>query len=396
MLAASKRPEVMASAKLKIGLVADDTLDKPDGVQQYMLQIGGWLSRQGHEVHYLVGQSSRTDLPNVHSLSRNIPVSFNKNKLSVPLPANNRVLKKLLRTEQFDVLHVQMPYSPLLAGKLIKYAPSRTAVVGTFHILPFSGLERVATRALGLVLRRTLRRFDGIVAVSEPARQFAKSSMGITADVLPNVVDVEWYQQHIPTTKSSTGKLRIVYLGRLVARKGPLQLLKAVATLPTKLQANLEVIIGGKGPLLEELQQYVQSAGLKDIVTFAGFVADDDKPAFLNAADLAVFPSTGGESFGIVLIEAMAAKAGVVLGGNNPGYASVLAPWPEVIVEPDNTPVFATSLEWLLTNTAPRQRLYAAQQRAVTQYDVANVGPRLVQLYQKTVAKRRRQQDNVK
>src|SRR3990167_6303303 len=94
------------SQVLKIGLVVDDTLDKPDGVQQYVLLVGAWLSAQGHEVHYLVGQSSRTDLPNVHSLAKNVPVTFNKNKLTVPLPANKRRIQQLLEQEKFYILHV--------------------------------------------------------------------------------------------------------------------------------------------------------------------------------------------------------------------------------------------------------------------------------------------------
>src|SRR5579875_4032120 len=100
---------------MKIGMVLDDTLDTPDGVQQYVLQVGRWLSAQGHDVHYLVGATTRTDIPNIHSLSRNKQVRFNGNRMSMPLPASRKKLKQFLRTEQFDVLHVQVPYSPFMA-----------------------------------------------------------------------------------------------------------------------------------------------------------------------------------------------------------------------------------------------------------------------------------------
>src|ERR1700712_493953 len=98
---------------MKVGFVIDDTLDKPDGVQQYVLTVGRWLAQNGHQVHYLCGETKRGDIPNVHSLTKNAHVRFNGNQLSVPKPANAAKIRQLLDTQQFDVLHIQMPYSPL-------------------------------------------------------------------------------------------------------------------------------------------------------------------------------------------------------------------------------------------------------------------------------------------
>ena len=92
---------------MKIGLVLDDTLDKPDGVQQHVLTVGKWLSEQGHEVHYLVANTERKDIPNTHSLGRFINVRYNKNNVRTPLPANRNNIRALIRRENFDVLHVQ-------------------------------------------------------------------------------------------------------------------------------------------------------------------------------------------------------------------------------------------------------------------------------------------------
>lgn len=383
-------------AKLKIGFVVDDTLDKPDGVQQYVLLLGSWLRGQGHEVHYLVGESGRRDVPHVHSLSRNIKVKFNKNKLSIPLPANKKAIKDLLEAQQFDVLHVQMPYSPLLAGRIITAAPEHTAIVGTFHILPFSNLEKKATRLLGRMLRRTLQRFDTILAVSEPAAQFTAHAFGVTPQVLPNVVDLAHFQRslHAYQRADHHGKTTIVFLGRLVHRKGALELLKAVAALPADIRAQVDVRIGGKGALLPKLEQYVKETGMVNQVHFDGFVAEEDKPNFLHEADIAVFPSLGGESFGIVLLEGMAAGSGVVLGGNNPGYASVLAPFPGTLFDPKDTSAFAKLLQQYITDIPLQAQIHFEQQAAITQYDVATVGPKLVQIYEAAVAKRPTKQDN--
>lgn len=102
---------------MKIAYVLDDRLDKPDGVQQYVRDMSGWMRDKGHEVHYLVGNSPGATESNLHNLSRTVGVRFNKNRMRIPLPASKRAIKQLLDDERFDVLHVQMPYSPLwLAG----------------------------------------------------------------------------------------------------------------------------------------------------------------------------------------------------------------------------------------------------------------------------------------
>jgi phosphatidyl-myo-inositol alpha-mannosyltransferase len=112
-----------------------------------------------------------------------------------------------------------------------------------------------------------------------------------------------------------------------------------------------------------------------------GFVSERDKASLLASAELAVFPSLGGESFGIVLIEAMAAGAGVVLGGNNLGYKSVLGSWPSTLFDPRDTPAFSNCLQRFLDDEHLRAKVYAQQQTAVKQYDVHTVGNQVLQLY---------------
>lgn len=372
---------------MKIGFVLDDSLDRPDGVQQYVLTLGAWLVTQGHDVHYLVGETKRRDIPNVHSLARNIQVRFNRNGLSIPLPARMSAIKKLLARENFDILHVQMPFSPWLAGRVIKSAPQNTAVVGTFHILPFGKRERAGARLLGLVLRKYLRRFETIFSVSEPARDFAARAFHIKSDVLPNAVDIKRFRRARPI-KTNNG-LQLVFLGRLVRRKGCAELIEALSQLKDVPDYNL--IVAGRGPEEASLKRQVKSLGLENKVSFAGYVSEDAKPALLASADLAIFPSTGGESFGIVLIEAMAAGAGVVLAGQNPGYGSVLGSMLEVMIDPNR---FVRQLQEFMLSPARRNRTHEAQQRLVKDYDVAAIGAKLFAHYESAIAKRRRRGNN--
>lgn len=363
---------------MKIGFVLDDSLDPADGVQQYILTLGRWFREQGHDVHYLVGRTTRDDVPNVHSLSRTLSVRFNQNRMATPLPASSRKVSALLAREKFDVLHVQMPYSPFLAAKVINQAPPSTAVIGTFHILPYSRREALATRALRLAVRRSLKRFDKIVSVSQPAAEFAKQTFGVQIDVLPNAVHIERFQKGKKLKEYDDGKLNIVYLGRLVARKGCLHLLEAVKQLG---RDDIRVIVIGKGSLLPKLRQFVARNGLDKIVEFAGFVPEDDKPDYLATADIAVLPSTGGESFGIVIVEAMAAGADVVVAGDNPGYRSVLGQAEKQLVKPTDTEAFAATLKHFLQDKAVRRQSKQWQDKEVVAYDVRQVGPKLLKLY---------------
>lgn len=379
-------------APLRIGLVLDDSLDSTDGVQQYVLSLGSWLTRRGHEVHYLVGETRRNDIPNIHSLSRNMAVRFNGNRLSLPLPPRRSGLRKLMRELDLDVLHVQVPYSPFLGRRLIKESSRRTAVIGTFHILPYSAVAVAGNRLLGLWLRRSLRRFDAIVSVSSAARAFARSVYGIESEVVPNMIDYERFRSARPVAAFRSKVPTILFLGRLVPRKGCRQLLQAVARLHARRGTpEFRVVVCGKGPLGLELKDFADQNGLSEIVQFTGYVAEADKPARYASADIAVFPSSGGESFGIVLLEAMASGRAAVLAGDNPGYASVLEPMPELLFPALDSEALSDMLLHLLKDAAERKRLARWGAGYAAGFDTAEVGGRLLAQYRQALQARQKQ-----
>ncbi len=368
----------MADRVLNIGFVLDDTLDTTDGVQQYVLSVGRWLSGKGHHVHYLVGQTSRSDISNVHSMTKNIKVRFNHNRLSIPLPANKRAILKKLAELKLDILHVQMPYSPLFAGKVINNIDTNVKVIGTFHIVPAGRLHNASSRGLKILNMNSVKRFNEIISVSTAAQSFAKDAFNIDSKVLPNVVDLEKFSHpavhhNIPT---------VVFLGRLVERKGCRQLLNALIELQKDYTKPYNVIIAGAGPLKTELEVYAIKHNVKN-VHFMGFVSEIEKPKLLAGADIAVFPSTGGESFGIVLIEAMAAGSRVVLGGNNVGYRTVLEDYPDLLFDPKKPKLFADRLKYYLDNPDAREQVRHWSKEHVKQYGVESVGKEILALYRK-------------
>lgn len=373
-----------AHKRLKIGLVLDDTLDTPDGVQQYVLGVGRWLVEQGHDVHYLVGHTTRTDIPQVHSLSRNLRTRFNGNRMSIPLPTSRARLQKFLAEHHFDIIHVQVPYSPFMAGRLLQVAPETTAIVGTFHILPYSRMVRLANRALGIWDKRSGRRFDRMLAVSEPAKEFAAKTYGYKdMEVVPNPVRLSQFAG----AHSDNRDLNIIFLGRLVERKGVLQLLRAVAYLREKklYEGDFTVHIGGKGELLERLQAFAAANGLSEVVTFHGFIGEEIKADFLAAADIAIYPSIGGESFGIVLLEAMSAGT-AVLASNLDAFSTVLEGGDAgALFETGDARALADAAAALLDDPARRLALAGHGLACARGYDWSTVARDVVRVYE-TVA----------
>lgn len=376
---------------LKIGLVLDSGLDKPDGVQQYVLAVGEWLRSRDHEVHYLVGETHRRDIPNLHSLGRSISIRFNGNDGSIPLYASKSKLKALMQAEQFDVLHVQVPHHPLLAQRLILAAGKRTAVVGTFHIAPYNGLVEVGNRLLGIWLRPSLKRFDEIISVSSAAAEFASETFNITTPVVPNVIDYARFHTAKPLQEYDDDIVTILFLGRLVPRKGCQLLLKAIDGLKRRTDLpKFRLVICGRGPQEAGLRKYVSNHGLDHIVKFAGFVSEEDKPRYYASADISVFPSSGGESFGIVLIEAMASGRSVVLAGDNPGYASVLGSRPGQLFDVTSVDALADKLAYYLHHRTHRHKDAAAGAGFAKGFDVNTVGGQLLGIYHQALHKRRR------
>jgi phosphatidylinositol alpha-mannosyltransferase len=374
---------------LRISFVYDDSLDGSEGVTQYVKLIGSWFSAKGHNVSYFVGQTkiSTYEGGKVYSLARNIPVSFNGNKLSIPLPAKKSAIKNALAQAQPDVLHIQMPHSPMLAQRTVNQAKN-AAVVGTFHIFPANAAVRLGTKLLKLAYWGGLRKFDTVVSVSSAAQSFAKTAFSLNTEIVPNAVDIARFKSNTSNTP-----FKIVFLGRLVERKGARHLIKAFAKVCSEFpQARL--VIAGSGEQSGKLKQLCQDLNISPYVEFPGFVSEEEKVNLLASAHIACFPSLYGESFGIVLIEAMAAGSGLVVGGNNPGYTSVLSPQPDLLIDPRDSEIFADHLIKLLKDKQLQDKLHRWQTEYVKRFDVNLVASELETIYRSAIDKKTRRSHN--
>lgn len=378
------------SERLTVALALDDSLDRPDGVQQHVLTLGRWLVGHGHDVHYLAPSTSRRDLPNLHVIGGSVSVRANGNVLRTPTWPRTRDLDSVLRSVRPDILHVAMPCSPLLGGRLAARAARTTAVVGTFHIVPATWGIGAGARVLGLGQRRQIDRFDRFLAVSEPAQRFALKAFGVGAEIVANPVDVSAFSPR-PFAPREHGPVRVVFLGRLVERKGPGHLLRAVAEMRRRRFARtpFEVVVAGSGPLAGRLRAEARELGVSDVVTFPGFIAEGAKAALLATADVVVLPSVAGESFGISVVEALASSRGVVLAGDNAGYREVMGELSDQLVPPRDARVFAKRLGSWIDAPDRRDDVVTEQRARARAFDVERVGPRVLASYERARTTRR-------
>ena len=376
---------------LTIGFVFDDTLDALDGVQQHITTIGTELARRGHDVHYLVGETHHSPVPQTVSLARNVMVSFNGNRMRIPLPVRKREIRAVLARNDYDILHIQAPYSPLFGGRVLKCAPQSTGVVATYHIAPIDRRARYGGRALGLVNAHSHRRVDEVIAVSQVAAQYAQFTAHTHGTIIANPVNVEKFATAAHRATRDAAHPHIVFLGRLVPRKGAQLLLDALdygerhGMFP---MPGLHVTIAGDGPLMDDCVQ--RAARLRTPVQFVGTV-DEGKADLLASADVAVFPAIGGETFGIVLPEAIASGAGVTLAGDNPGYRWTMRGDENALfsVGPDHARVLAERITRALTDAPWARRLHAREEALLDRYNVQAVTDEVEQVYARAIADRR-------
>lgn len=376
---------------LTIGFVFDDTLDALDGVQQHIITIGTELVRRGHDVHYLVGETHHSPVPQTLSLARNVMVSFNGNRMRIPLPVRKREIRAALAHNNYDILHIQAPYSPLFGGRVLECAPQSTGVVATYHIAPIDRRARYGGRALGLVNAHSHRRVDEVIAVSQVAAQYAQFTAHTHGTIIANPVNVEKFTTAAHRATRDAAHPHIVFLGRLVPRKGAQLLLDALdygerhGMFP---MPGLHVTIAGDGPLMDDCVQ--RAARLRTPVQFVGTV-DEGKADLLASADVAVFPAIGGETFGIVLPEAIASGAGVTLAGDNPGYRWTMRGDEDALfsVGPDHARVLAERITRALTDAPWARRLHAREEALLDRYNVQAVTDEVEQVYARAIADRR-------
>lgn len=352
---------------MRVGIICPYSLTLPGGVQGQVLALGRVLRQRGIDATVLGPCDGAPPDPAVNPLGASLPTAANGSIAPVApdLPAQLRTVA-VLRDEGFDVLHLHEPVAPgpTMTALRLKIAP----MVGTFHAAGGSAAYRwmrPVTRWLG-------RQLTYRCAVSEQARDMAKSALGGDYEVLFNGVelgpfgDIEPWASDGPT---------VFFLGRHEPRKGLAVLLRAMVELPR----DVRLWIGGEGPETERMRS--EHAG-DPRLEWLGRISTDEKVARLRAADVFCAPSLHGESFGIVLLEAMAAATPVVA-SNLDGYARVArAGQDALLVPPGNAPALADALGQVLRDPALASRLVQSGRDRADSFSMARLAARYVEIYE--------------
>lgn len=358
---------------MRVGLVCPYSLTIPGGVQGQVLGLGRALRELGHEARVLGPCDGPPPDSSVTPLGNSIPLAANGSvaPLAPDLPCALRTIRAL-RDEDFDVLHLHEPLAPgpTLTSLLFTDRP----VVATFHRAGASAAYSMLKPAVRWATRRIALR----CAVSEDARATAQHALGGAYELVFNGIEVERYAKAVPwPTEGPT----IFFIGRHEQRKGLAVLLEAMASMP----GDVRLWVGGDGPQTAELKAAARQAR----VEWLGRIDDDEKASRLKAADVYCAPSLHGESFGVVLLEAMAAGAPIVA-SDLPGYRNVARPEEHaLLVRPGDATALAHALRRALTDRRLTAKLVAAGDGRAAEFAMDALAERYVGLYEQAVATRR-------
>lgn len=367
---------------MRIGIVCPYSFDVPGGVQLHIRDLAEYLLRRGHVVSVLAPADEGTELPDyVVSAGGAVPIRFNGSvaRLSFGPVAANRV-DAWLDDWDFDVLHLHEPAAPSLS--LLALWAAEVPVVATFH----SAQAKVGTlRAAQPLLQPGLDKISARIAVSEAAHKTMASGFGGTTLVIPNGVYVDRFRprEGAPGVQSPP---RIVFLGRFDEPRKGLPVLLSALPLVLAQVPDARLLVAGPGDV-EEVRETL-SAQVADSVEFLGLVSEEEKVNLLAGANAYVAPNTGGESFGIILVEAMSAGAPVVASGLS-AFTDVIGSSGAGLVFPvGDHRALAAAIVRVLENPDEQRRLQEVGQARARAFDWASVGARIEAVYDSVAVER--------
>ena len=341
---------------MKIGLVSPYVYPLPGGVTQHVRYLYENLRLRGHDVRILTSSHGlqRASEGDVIRIGKgfSVPTNGSVGTLTVSFRFIAQV-QDVLDRERFDLLHFHEPLVPFLSPIVLR--ESRSVNVATFHAYAgFSPAYELGSRLLAPYVDR----LHGRIAVSAAARHFIDRYFPGDYKVIPNGVDVLRYERAVPIARWQDGTPNLLFVGRHEPRKGLLDLLKAFRIL-RRSGYECRLLVVGSGPQEREARRYVATRRLGG-VEFLGRVSDDEKAQLFRTVDVFVSPATGRESFGIVLLEAMAAGTAIVCSDIH-GYKGVVRRGEQALLVPPRDPAAtAAAIARLLSDPALRGEMAAS------------------------------------
>ncbi|MHA3701393.1 glycosyltransferase family 4 protein [Jatrophihabitans sp. YIM 134969] len=364
---------------MRIGMVCPYSFEVPGGVQWHVRDLAEYLIGHGHEVSVLAPADDDTPLPPyVVSSGRAVQIPYNGSVARVNFgPRAMARVSRWVESGSFDLLHLHEPITPSIS--LLALWAAETPVVATFHT---ASVRSRAMQSARPVIGASLDKIVGRIAVSAEAQRTLREGMHADAVVIPNAVYTSAFADAEPEPAwcGTPDRPTIGFLGRIdESRKG---LAVVLAALPTVLARfpGARLLVVGPGDQAEAVEGVPED--VRRHVEFLGAVSDEEKHRFYRSIDAFVAPHTGGESFGMVLVEAMSAGVPVVA-SDIPPFADVLGPDLSHLSFPvQDAPALAGRVLQLLADPELRADAAATGRRVAAQYDWSTVAARIVEVYE--------------
>ncbi|MGH7747456.1 MAG: glycosyltransferase family 4 protein, partial [Candidatus Dormibacteria bacterium] len=360
----------------------------PGGVSEHVRHLAAELRERDHRVTVMAPSNEvddDNDIPGYVRIGRSVPMPGNGSVARIALSFHLvRRVRQLLDAEGFDVVHYHEPLVPALPITVLRF--HRGANVGTFHAFQRRNLGYYYGRPF---LKRYFKRLHSCIAVSAPARDFVSRYFAGDYHVVPNGIDTSRFHAGLEPLDAlrTPGKATLLFVGRLEQRKGLPTLLDAYSEVRRR-RRDVRLVVVGDGAMRWGYERYVESEGIPD-VTFLGHVESALLPRCYTSADVFCTPALGGESFGIVLLEAM--SSGVpVLASDIPGFRQVITSGRDGMLLPRDEPeAWTRAILDLLGDPAASRGM--AEQGLLTsrRYDWARIVDAVLEVYSEARARAR-------
>lgn len=372
---------------MKIGLVCPYDFFRHGAVQKLVALLDQELTNRGHDVRIITprprnyeGEAPERTIFIGRSTKWNTPLNTT---LEVGISFEPNGLEEMLEQEHFDLIHVHEPEVPVLGAQIA--ARAECPIIATFHAtVPETAMGRTIEMFRIPYSRSLFRRIAAMTAVSESAARFVRDWSGQEVAIVPNYIDLQMYRK---TNTVQRDENTILYIGRLEKRKGVKYLLQAFSDLAAR-DPKVKLILAGDGSEREKLVDWVIDNDVPR-VSFLGAVSEAKKVQLLKKTSVFCSPAIYGESFGVVLLEAMAAGAPTVA-GDNPGYACVMKDRGLLsLVNPKDTQDFSRRLELFLHDEGVRTTWLEWADEYVEQFDSLPVIDKYEEVYRKAIKKKK-------
>lgn len=368
---------------MKIGIVSSYFYPWYGGITEHVFHQYKELKRRGYDVKLITpfdGKGILEERSDLIKIGKPVPFILNGSIVKVPFITRPvRAMNRILAEHDFDILHLHQPLFCVLGLSVLRCVKERRSkglktpgIIGTFHACG-GGTERFFVKGLGFYFKKFQSEFYSRIAVSAASRDFVQPILPGEYQIIPNGVDLTRFSsEKKKIVRFNDGVKNILFVGRLEPRKGLTTLLQSIPLIKQYTSEQIRLIVVGNGILTQYYRSRVP-AEVNDSIFFIGEVSCEDLPRYYKTADVFCSPATYGESFGIVLIEAMAAGLPIVA-GDNEGYRRVIKDGQNgLLVDPTDPQQIARAIARILQSHKLAERISRQGATDVKKYSWSSV-----------------------